>query len=74
MDLQEAADLCTCPECPSYFDCGESLAFCLYQEGKSSCIQVERGCICPGCPVYAAEDLKFHFYCTRGSEKALAGS
>ncbi len=27
--------------CPSYFDCGEKLAFCMWEEGKSICIKSE---------------------------------
>jgi hypothetical protein len=46
------------------------MAFCLYAQGKSSCIKTENGCICPGCPVYAADAMKAMYYCTRGSEAA----
>lgn len=73
MEIGEARDQCICPDCPTYLDCSEPTAFCLYLEGRSSCIATERGCICPGCPVYASEDLQFDFYCTQGSEKARAG-
>ena len=66
----DAEVLCVCKQCPTYFDCGEPLAFCLYENGISSCIAVERGCICPGCPLYRASGLKYDFYCTIGSEKA----
>lgn len=70
MDKPEAEALCICRDCPTYFDCDEPLAFCLYEQGKSSCITVERGCICPSCPVHTQGDLKLNLYCTRGSEKA----
>jgi hypothetical protein len=74
MDLNEAADMCICAACPTYFDCSEPLAFCLYAEGKSSCISVERGCICPTCPVQTAEGFVHSLYCTRGSAKTMGGS
>ena len=69
MDREEAFSQCICGLCPSYVACGEQIAFCLAETGKSKCIATESGCICPGCPVQEA--LKFHhiFYCTRGSEK-----
>lgn len=69
-ELSKAESLCICKDCPTYFDCDEPLAFCFYDKGVSSCITVEHGCICPGCPVSRKAGLKFDFYCTRGSEKA----
>jgi len=70
MDSSQAQGLCICPDCPTYFDCSEPLAFCLYPKGKSACITTERGCICPGCPVFSAGNMGFDLYCTRGSEAA----
>ncbi len=61
--------LCICKQCPTYFDCGEPLAFCLYESGTSSCITIERGCICPGCPLYRDSGFTRDFYCTLGGEK-----
>jgi hypothetical protein len=55
--------------CPSYFDCGEPLAFCLADAGKSRCITAENGCICPGCPVQAEMHLSHDYYCIYGPEK-----
>lgn len=71
MEIDEAAGMCICEGCPTYFDCSEPLAFCLYAEGKSACIAVERGCICPGCPVQMANGFRHELYCTRGSANAL---
>ena len=71
MDFSQAASRCICRNCPSYFDCGEPLAFCLYEQGASGCITIERGCVCPACPVQAANQFGHVFYCTQGNEKAL---
>jgi hypothetical protein len=70
MDSSQAQGQCICPDCPTYFDCGEPLAFCLYEQ----CIRIERGCICPGCPVYVAGSMEFDLYCTRESERVQAGA
>lgn len=72
MDRDAANALCVCRRCPTYFDCGEPLAFCFYDEGASTCITVERGCICPGCPVYRTSKFAFDFYCTEGGERGQA--
>lgn len=70
LDMRKAGPLCICKHCPTYFDCGEPLAFCLYDEGAtSSCITIERGCVCPGCPVYGESQFDLDFYCTKGSEQ-----
>ena len=68
MDRNEAIGLCVCKMCPSYTDCGEKIAYCLAPTGKSTCITVERGCLCPGCPVLEVEGLLHVYYCIRGSE------
>ena len=69
MDRNKALTLCVCRMCPSYFDCGEPLAFCLAESGKSQCITTERGCMCPGCPVQTEMRLKHDYYCIYGPEK-----
>ena len=28
MDMAQAASICVCRDCPTYFDCDEPLAFC----------------------------------------------
>lgn len=66
----DAESACICRSCPTYFDCEEKLAFCLYDEGASDCIVVNRGCICPSCSVYMAAGFEFDLYCIAGSEKA----
>jgi len=68
MNIDEAERICICRKCPSYFNCGEKLAFCLWESGKSKCIIIERGCICPGCPVQQKMKLVHEYYCIRGSE------
>ncbi len=73
MDKLEAQSLCFCPTCPTYFDCGEPLAFCFYEDERSSCIAVDQGCICPSCPVHEDEQFKLTLYCISGSEKARMG-
>lgn len=72
MNQEQASKICICGSCPSYFNCGENLAFCLWESGKSKCISSEVGCICPGCPVQQELGFQKIYYCTRGSEKVLA--
>jgi hypothetical protein len=72
MDLQQAAGMCICPECPTYVNCDESVAFCYYPEGKSSCIIKERGCLCTGCPVHDLSGFEYGYYCTQGGEQTQA--
>ena len=43
MDWDEAEKLCICRMCPSYFECGEKLPFCMWESGKSKCIKMEVG-------------------------------
>lgn len=68
MDQEVAASMCICAQCPTFIDCGEAIAFCLNAEGKSSCITVELGCVCPVCPVYLQQGMLHDFYCTQGPE------
>jgi hypothetical protein len=70
MDFKQAQEQCICEGCPSYSDCGESLAFCLWETGISKCIKEENGCICPGCPVTDKLHFTRDYYCTLGNEKA----
>jgi len=63
---------CICGSCPTYTNCakkaGESF-FCA--AGKSfMCIDKDKNCICPTCPVTADLGLKYRSYCLKGSEKA----
>lgn len=64
--------MCTCPSCPSYTRCAgnaQELLFC--SKGKSfMCISVEKGCICPTCPVSAEFGYSHRFFCVKGSETA----
>ena len=68
MDRNKGIGLCLCPECPSFVDCKEEIAYCLAPAGKSACIREEAGCLCPGCPVLEEEGFSHVYYCTRGSE------
>ncbi|MEN6609390.1 MAG: DUF2769 domain-containing protein [Methanoregulaceae archaeon] len=68
MDRKKAIGLCICRMCPSFVDCNEEIAYCLAETGKSGCIRIEQGCLCPGCPVQEEEDFQHVYYCTRGSE------
>ncbi len=65
--------MCTCPACPTYTTCAKKaneLLFCW--NGKSfMCIDKEKDCICPSCPVTKEAGLKYKHFCTRGAEKAL---
>ncbi len=70
--IKELDQKCTCGMCPTYMGTGEEkLTFCVI--GKSTVIEKENGCICPGCPVQAELALKWTYYCTKGSGKELAG-
>ena len=71
MNLEQAQDLCICKMCPSYFDCGEKIAYCMPKAAISKCIKIERGCVCPGCPVWESMHYQYDYYCTRGNEKKL---
>jgi len=72
MDWEQAQGMCICTTCPSYFNCGEKIAYCIPEAGKSKCIKIERGCVCPGCPVWENMHFQHDYYCTRGNEKKLA--
>jgi hypothetical protein len=75
MDRTQAESECVCRMCPTYHDCAEPLAFCLWAVGKSRCITVEQGCICKGCPVYVEEEFTPEgYYCTRGTEREQLGA
>ena len=68
MERNKALAICVCRMCPTYFDCGEEVAFCLAESGKSRCITIERSCICPGCPVQMEMHFKHDYYCIYSTE------
>jgi len=68
-EKREMLEICACPGCPSWAECGEKGGFCLSLVGKSGCITKENGCICGGCSVHAMLGFKNHYYCTKGPEK-----
>lgn len=70
MDKNRGIGLCLCKMCPSFVECGEEIAYCLAVSGKSTCIQEEKDCLCPGCPVLDEEGFQHVYYCIRGSETA----
>ncbi|UCG44471.1 MAG: DUF2769 domain-containing protein [candidate division WOR-3 bacterium] len=71
--LQFVKDNCICKTCPSWTPAcdekGETGGFCAI--GKTECITEEKGCVCPECPVTKKLDLKWGYYCTRGSAKEM---
>jgi hypothetical protein len=69
MDRSEAIAECTCPMCPTYINCGEQVGYCLSEIGKSKCITIEKGCICPQCPVQIEMNFTHDYYCIYGAEK-----
>lgn len=58
---------CTCEGCPTWFQCGESIGYCIPSVGKSGCIEDELACICKACPAYKELGLTDWYYCTRGA-------
>lgn len=68
-DDEAVYNLCLCPTCPSWEECGEKGGFCLESTGKSNCIMEERGCICSSCTVTKLKKWTHNYYCLRGSEK-----
>ena len=68
-----AVSLCICRRCPTFAECGEKIAYCFTNAGKSKCIKQEKGCICGGCPVTSKFGLDYGYYCTRGSNKRQGG-
>lgn len=64
--MDELTKLCTCADCPTYKGTGETgRLFCAL--GKSGVITKEIECFCSPCPVSDAVELRWNFYCTRGS-------
>lgn len=54
---------CICENCPSFVK-KEQIRYCF--TGKSKSIKKEKGCICPGCPVYKKNNFKGVYFCTKG--------
>ena len=71
MPRDEAEKSCLCKGCPSYFNCGEKIAYCVDEGGKSNCIKNKAGCVCPGCPVQVKLNYTDVYYCIDGSEKEI---
>jgi hypothetical protein len=71
--LQAVKEKCICGQCPSYTPVAKASGegfFC--GTGKSfGHISTEVNCMCGRCPNKADLGLKYGFFCTRGSEKAL---
>lgn len=71
MNREEAEKICLCKSCPSYFECGDKVAYCVDDGGKSQCIKNQAGCVCPGCPVQQEMNYAHIYYCINGSEKEI---
>jgi hypothetical protein len=71
-DEKDLKEMCVCPNCPTYVDCGE-LVFCLESSSKSKSIRIEKECLCPSCPVESLMGFRHGHYCTRGNEKIQLG-
>jgi len=70
--IAELTKMCLCGRCPTYKGTGETkLLFCM--TGKSAIIKKENGCVCPTCPVTDKLDLRWIYYCIKGSGKEQAG-
>ncbi len=69
-DLEENADRCLCPTCPTHNECmksNEERLFCSH--GKSKCDPEKRGCMCGNCPVWVQYELSSFYYCLEGAAK-----
>ena len=66
--LPMVKQMCICGTCPSYVPEETEKSFCHPLVSKSKLITQEKGCNCPGCPVYKDMGLKNGYYCTRKSE------
>jgi hypothetical protein len=73
MEKSEAIAECTCPMCPTYVNCGETVAYCLPDIGRSKCIADEKACICPLCPVQIEMGFTRDYYCIYGADAQQAG-
>jgi len=61
--------MCICPDCPSWIECGERGGFCFDTIPKSRCINEENGCICPECPVAKKVGFGDLYYCIGDKQK-----
>lgn len=67
-DTSENADMCICPDCPTYNDCMAANDEKLYcSRGKSACAVTAVDCICGDCPVWRSYDLDAYYFCIRGA-------
>jgi len=66
-------EACLCSSCPSFTGSAEKNGETLYcLLGMSfGCIRDDRGCICPGCPIYIEHGMMKKDFCMKGSEKDL---
>ncbi len=70
--IKELDKLCICGKCPTYAGTGEKkLTFCAI--GRSTIINKDKGCLCPGCPVQKSMALRWDRYCLKGSGKEQSG-
>ncbi len=62
--------MCVCPGCPTHTDCAKGakeVLFCALGE-SFHCISIDKGCICPTCPVTSQLGLTRDRYCMKGDE------
>jgi hypothetical protein len=63
-DKEVNANMCRCPECPTYNRCMKinfEHLFC--SRGNTECTLDEEGCICGECPVWKEYGIKSFYYC-----------
>lgn len=69
-NIDENADRCLCPGCPTHNRCmnnNEERLFC--SQGKTECELEKRGCLCGTCPVEREYELYDFYYCANGAAK-----
>lgn len=66
-------EACLCSSCPSFTGSAEKngeILYCLLGMSFGR-IRDDRGCICPGCPIYIEHGMMKKDFCMKGSEKDL---
>jgi len=71
-DEKGLREMCICPNCPTYIDCGE-LVFCLESSNKSKCVRFEKECLFPSRLVVSLMGFRHSHYCTRENDKIQFG-
>lgn len=67
-DVQENADICICPGCPTYDKCmGDAHLRLFCSRGDTECDPKSRGCMCGQCPVWSEFKLGEYYFCLEGA-------